>query len=305
MVPSLLEIVTRLRATFASGAPVFELDVLDPDHARGHYAGETVELGGVGYVHRPLRVWLDLAERMGLRLRTPRPIEPPLLRLTFEPLDRDRRLRPGSEEDTERYGARSEFARISKLEDPSFVLDTADALERVALPPGARVLDLGVNTGDELALLLALQPALRDAALVGVDHSASAIAAARARFAGTTIELHVADVTDAAALAPLGRFDLVLSVGLLQSGALDDRKLLRRIVQDHLTPAGALILGVPNCRYVDGEVEYGARMKNFSQPELGLVIKDIAFYRKYLQQHRRQVFITGKHYLLVTAIAEK
>lgn len=294
-----------MRTTFASGAPVFELDVLDPDHAHGHYAGETVELDGVRHVHRPLRLWLDLAERLGLRLRTPRLIEPPLLRLTFEPLDRDRRLRPGGDDDTERYGARSEFARISKLEDPSFVIDMADALDRVALGPGTRVLDLGVNTGDELALLLALQPALRDASLVGVDHSASAIAAARERFAGTNVELHVADVTDAAALAPLGRFDLVLSVGLLQSGSIDDRELLRRIVQEHLTPAGALILGVPNCRYVDGEVEYGARMKNFSQPELGLVIKDIAFYRKYLQQHRRQVFVTGKHYVLVTAIAEK
>ncbi len=43
-------------------------------------------------------------------------------------------------------------------------------------------------------------------------------------------------------------------------------------------------------------------MKNFTQPELGLLIKDVAFYRKYLQQHHKQVFVTGKHYLLVTAI---
>jgi hypothetical protein len=64
-----------------------------------------------------------------------------------------------------------------------------------------------------------------------------------------------------------------------------------------------VIFGWPNCRYVDGEVEFGARVKNLRQPELGLVIKDIAFYRKYLSQHHRQVFVTGKHYLLVTAIA--
>ena len=46
-------------------------------------------------------------------------------------------------------------------------------------------------------------------------------------------------------------------------------------------------------------------MKNFSQPELSLVIKEIAFYRRYLQQHRFQVFVTGKSYLLVTAVPRR
>jgi hypothetical protein len=109
-------------------------------------------------------------------------------------------------------------------------------------------------------------------------------------------------VADVAAPLALGRFDLILAIGLLQSGRLDDRALLRRLVQDHLTPSGAIILGVPNCRYVDGEVSFGARMRNFTQPELGLVIKDIAFYRKYLQQHDRQVFVTGRNYLFVTGV---
>ena len=89
----------------------------------------------------------------------------------------------------------------------------------------------------------------------------------------------------------------------MQSPAVDDRALLRRIVQDHLTPAGAVILGLPNCRYLDGELVHGARMKNFRQPELGLVVKDVAFYRKYLQQHGRQVFVTGHHTLFVTGVA--
>ena len=66
---------------------------------------------------------------------------------------------------------------------------------------------------------------------------------------------------------------------------------------------GALLLSLPNSRYVDGEQLYGARMRNFSQPELSLLVKDLAFYRRYLQQHRRQVFITGKREILVTAVA--
>lgn len=300
---SLLDVIEHVQRQLAGGAVTIEIDVLDPDLGRGRYAGERVDYGGANYVHRSFRTWVDLAERLGLRVCTPRPLAAPLVRLVFERLDPAARLRPAADEPTEKYGAASEFARISKLEDPDFVLDLADALERVALRPGARILDLGVNTGDEIALLLALAPALRDATFVGIDHSASAIAHARARFAARpSVQLHEADLATLGALE-LGRFDLVLSIGTLQSPGIDDREVLRQIVQNHLAPDGAVILGFPNCRYVDGEVEHGTRMKNFRQPELGLLVKDVAFYRKYLQQHHRQVFVTGKHYVLVTGVA--
>lgn len=299
---SLLDILAYVEAERAQGAAEIVLDVLDPDLGRGRYAGETVEVDGIAYIHRPFRVWVDLAERLGLRLRTPRALAPPLVRLIFEPLDTSARLRADADDPTERYGTASAFARISKLEDPGFVIDLTEAVERAALAPGARVLDLGINTGDELALLHARVPVLREATVVGIDHSASAIARARERFAGQRVELYASDL-DALPALGLGRFDLVLSIGTLQSPGIDDRELLRRIVQDHLAPRGAVIVGFPNCRYVDGEVEYGTRMKNFRQPELGLLVKDVAFYRKYLQQHRRQVFVTGKHYVLVTGVA--
>lgn len=305
---SLLDVLAYVEGQLADGASTIAIDVLDPDLGRGRYAGELVEHDGVAYVHRPFRVWVDLAERLGLRLCTPRALEAPLVRLVFERLARAG-LQPAGEgarasaaDLTEKYGTGSVFARISKLEDPGFVLDMADALARVGLGPAARVLDLGVNTGDELALLLTLAPVLRSATLVGVDHSASALARARERFPGPDVQLHQADLGALGALG-LGRFDLVLSIGTLQSPGIDDRELLRRIVQDHLAPRGAVILGIPNCRYVDGELKHGARMKNFRQPELGLLIKDVAFYRKYLQQHHRQVFVTGKHYVLVTGVA--
>jgi len=284
----LLAIISYVERCLIDGTPI-ELSVLDPDRGHGHYAGELVD----GYVHRPWRVWLDLAERMGLRMRTPRPGTPPLIELAFEPLVR---ARPSRERDTERYGIGSTFARITKAEDPGFVLDLSDALARIELPAAPRVLSLGVNTGDELALLMSL--GLDSATFVGIDHSASALASARARF-GDSVELISADLGEP---LPVGRFDLVVAIGVLQSAALDDRALVRRVVQDHLAPDGAVIFGIPNCRYVDGETEYGARMVNFTQPELGLLVKDVAFYRKYLQQHHRRVFVTGKHYVLVTAV---
>lgn len=303
---SLLEILALLDERLAAGATSISLEVLDPEFGRGRCAGEWVEHDGQRYLHRPFRVWVDLAERRGLRLLTPRVRAAPLIELTFEPLDRSLELGALLRADdapsrSERYGADSPFARVSKLEDPGFVLDLADALERALLPSGARVLDLGINTGDEFVLLRALAPVLADATLVGVDHSASALAVCRARFPEPRVELHHADVATLGSLG-LGRFDLVLSIGTLQSPGIDGSALLRQLVRDHLTPRGAVIFGFPNCRYVDGEVEQGARMRNFRQPELGLLVKDVAFFRRYLQQHGRQVFVTGKHYLLVTGV---
>lgn len=290
---SLLAIARHLER--ASEATV-ELDVLDPDRGRCLHAGECIAIDGVSYVHRPFRTWVDLAERLGYRLATPRPLAPPRLRLVFERLALA--MREPIDDTTEKYGAASRFARTSKLEDPDFVLDFAEAIERAAVPSDARVLDLGVNQGDELALIAALCPGLAEAAFTGVDHSATALAIARARFPRAT--LIEADLD--APLALTGRFELVVAIATLQSATIDDRELLRRIVQHHLAPSGAVIFGVPNCRVVDGETQYGARMKNFRQPELGLLVKDVAFYRKYLQQHRRRVFVTGKNYVFVTAI---
>jgi SAM-dependent methyltransferase len=284
-------------------ADTFSFCVLDPDLGRGHYAGEQVEHAGALHVHRPLRVWLDLAERLGLRLCTPRAAPDGLIQLRFERLGPG--LGPGldarkgwqdGDDVRERYGAASGYARIAKLEDPGFVIDLREAVMRAGLGAAPRVLDLGVNTGDELAVIARLAPALQ---VVGVDHSGSALAVARSRFpAHRFLE---ADLGALATLA-LGVFDLVISLNTLQSPGVDDREVLRRVVQHHLAPGGAVILGLPNVRYLDGEPSYGARMKNFRQPELGLLIKDVAFYRKYLQQHGRQVFVTGKHTVLVTGV---
>ncbi len=270
----LAEIIDYLRAN----SPV-TIRVLDPDRGRGRYAGELVD----DHVHRPFRVWVDLADRLDLRLRTPRVVGEHV-ELTFEPLD------PTATWDRapEKYAAGAAYQRISKLEDPGFLIDFLEALDRV--DAGPRVLSLGCNTGDELVLVKRRYPA---AQITGLDRDASALAVARTRFPEATFAL-----ADLARPLPVGRFDLVVCIGTLQSGNLDDRDLLRRIVQDH---AGAVIFGIPNCRYLDGEQRSGARMKNFAQPELGLLVKDIAFYRKYLQQHDREVWVTGKSYMLVTA----
>ncbi|HVV81695.1 MAG TPA: methyltransferase domain-containing protein [Kofleriaceae bacterium] len=300
----LAAILAHVEAALAAGADAVTLRVLDPDRGRGRYAGELVDVDGVPHVHRPLRAWVDLADRLGLRLCTPRAAEAPLVELRLERLDAAARWQADAPDDVrERYGPASAYGRIRKLEEPGLAIDLAAAFRRVGLAAGARVLALGVNTGDELALLAGVVPGLAEqGTLAGVDHSEGALAVARARFPGERHRFVAADLARLGELG-LGRFDLVLALGVLQSPGVDDRALLRAAVQDHLAAAGAVVLGIPNCRYLDGELVHGARMKNFREPELGLVVKDVAFYRKYLQQHGRQVFVTGQHYLLVTAVA--
>ena len=264
----LVEIIEYIRAQRGLAT----IRVLDPDRGRGKYAGEIVD----DHVHRPFRVWVDLADRLDMRLRTPRVVGEHV-ELVFEPL----------------AAASAPWdARMTKLEDPCFVIDLLEALDRVKLAAATRVLCLGVNTGDEIALIERRYPG---AAITGVDRDASALAIARTRWPGARFV-----EADLAQPLAVGTFDLVVAIATLQASDLDDRDLLRRIVQDHLEPRGAVIFAVPNCRYQDGEQRFGARMKNFSQPELGLLVKDVAFYRKYLQQHHRQVWITGKSYILVT-----
>lgn len=295
-----------VRAQLAEGAAVVELRVPDPDVGAGLYAGERVTSGGRALVHRPFRIWVDLAERLRLRLGTPRSEPGGLVRLVYVQLDPSARWEPpGDEDPTEKYGHRSGYQRISKAEDPGFVLDLADALERIPLPAAPRILDLGVNTGDELALLVALRPELSKATFVGIDHSASAIAVARERFDDPRHWFIEADLAELPALElELERFDLVLCMGTLQSPGVDDHELLQHVVRKRLEPTGSLVLGLPNCSYLDGEVLYGARMKNFTQPDLSLLVKSVASYRSYLHKHRRKVFVTGKHYVLVTAVPE-
>jgi SAM-dependent methyltransferase len=295
----LREIVAHVCARLARGDTEIGFAVLDPDLGRGRHAGELVDHGGERYRHRPLRVWVDLADRLALRLLTPR-VDAPLVWLRLERRAPRGLVRRGGAPDPERYGAGTEWARIDKFEEPAFLLDFTEAVARCRIPRGGRVLDLGVNAGDELVALAAM---IEEAVLVGVDHSASALAVARSRLPADRVTLVEGDL-NALGTMGLGRFDLVVSLNTLQSPGIDDREVMRRLARDHLAPGGAVIIGLPNARYRDGELEYGARIRNLREPELGLLIQDVAYYRRYLHQHGRRVYVTGKYTILVTGVVE-
>ncbi|MBJ6761492.1 class I SAM-dependent methyltransferase [Myxococcaceae bacterium JPH2] len=298
----LVLVVRHIREALARGEPRVCIEVADPDLGRGEYPGARVGPEGT-LVHRSFRSWCDLAEGLSCRLLTPRSVDATHIALTFEPLGAEASWHgAASSESTprqERYGAGSAFSALRKFEDAGFLLPWLEALGRLRLPPGARVLDLGVNRGDELETFAWFE-GLQDVAFVGVDHSATALAEARARFPDARHSFHVADLN---ALPPdLGRFHLVVSVGTLQSPGVEDHALLRKLVQEHLEPAAALVLGFPNSRFREGEVVYGARVRNLREPDLSLVVKDLSFYRRYLHQHGFRTFLGGKYDLLLTAV---
>ncbi|EYB69561.1 type 12 methyltransferase [Deinococcus phoenicis] len=262
--------------------------VPDPDLGLGLYAGESTPQG----LHRPWQAWADLADLLGAHLLTPERAGEG--RVTV----RLRSYAPAPAPDAGGYGAGGDWARVDKLEDPVFLVTLVEALRRVNPPAGGRVLALGVNTGRELGALPLAFPH-RTFGVVGLDLDETALAAARARHAEATflaLDVNTLPAPD------LGRFDLVLALSLLQSPGVRQDLLLRALRREHLTPAGGLILGFPNARYLGGHLSYGARMRNFARPDLSLLMADVSAARRGLQKHGFKVFVTGKYEVLVTAI---
>ena len=118
-----------------------------------------VDVGGQPARARSLKAWITLFELLGGRLLTPVIVDERWMRLSFQKLNRaatwhDTASKSG--DPTEKYGVSSPFACIDKREDPAYLGAFSRAFKSIVLPDGARVLDVGVNTGDEVALMIRL-----------------------------------------------------------------------------------------------------------------------------------------------------
>ncbi len=298
---SLYEIVIRLRDEIqidTSPGRIIEFAVPNPDLGCGKYSG-ALHTGGLR--HHSFKNWLDLAEALDCRLLLPQTIDEKMIRLRLQILDKSKSWHQSFQSrEMEKYGADSGFSRINKFEEPVFLLDFLSCLHQIDIQPGWHILNLGINRGDEFTLLEKwLSPECRRSLhLTGIDFSASAIAAAQQRFGYEGVRFICADFNEISALN-LGRFELILSIGTLHSPGIERQELLRQIVQKLCYAHSIVLFAFPNCRYFDGEIKYGARMKNFTEPELSLLFKDVAFFKKYLQQHKFSVRIFGKYYIFV------
>jgi SAM-dependent methyltransferase len=298
---SMLDISTYLKSEFDKGETKVVFEVLNPDSLVGAYAGKTVPIENRTYIYRGYKTWTDLAELLFCRMLTPTRVDKDIVCLRFEKLDLEDSFHK-SEGAQEKYGVDSPFFQIHKNEEPAFLLPYKHALENVKIGKRRRVLDLGVNSGDEFALVKAIsaEEDYSNTEFVGIDYSASAIAFAQKRFPEDNVRFIEHDINKLDELE-LGRFDLIISIGTFQSPNIDFKPFFMSLVQNYLRLDGAIILGFPNCRWMGGEMIYGAKVPNYAYSEMGMLYSDVIYCKKYLQQKKFRVTLTGKDYVFLTA----
>jgi len=300
---TMLQIIAALQDKFASlnAKEIVEFKVLNPDFCSSTYAGNIVLINDEEYLYRGYKTWVDLAQALHCKMLTPTVSSSNTVVIRYEKLNADDSFHKSIVDKEEKYGAKSIFSEIHKNEESAFITHYLKALQNVDINKRIRVLNLGVNSGDEFEVIQKYATNFINLELVGIDYCPSAINAAKDKFKEfKNISFYTHDINDLESLN-LGKFDLIISIGTLQSSNLEFNPLFMSVVQNQLKRDGAMILGFPNCRWVDGEMIYGARVKNYPFSEMGLVYKDVIFCKKYLQQKKFRVIITGKDYIFVTA----
>jgi hypothetical protein len=247
--------------------------------------------------------WVNLAELHHCRMLTPLKLEENRVELTFKKLDTNDSFHNDTIENREeKYGTTSKFFDINKNEEPTFLYAYHQALMAVKIKDRKHILNLGINKGDEFELIEQILTPLEfnNIEFIGVDHSHSALSHARERFPKNNINFYKQDINRISELN-LKKSDLIISIGTLQSPSINYKPFLMSLVQEHLTHDGAFILGFPNSRWIDGELIYGAKAPNYPYSEMSLLFNDVIFAKKYLQQKKFRVTLTGREYIFLTA----
>jgi hypothetical protein len=248
------------------------------------------------------KAFVDLAQLFFMKMLTPLQKDDGVTLLRFQKLSADLSFHK-SDKSSEKYGVQSEFFTIDKTKQFSFLYHYRHSLNFVDLKSKKRVLNLGVNRGDEFWIIKEMlgDEEFNKIEFVGIDYCLSAVEYAKSQFSSyKNVEFITHDINKLQDL-DLGRFDLILSIGTLQSSNIAFNETFMSIYQNYLQKEGSIILGFPNCRWIDGEMIYGAKAPNYSFSELSLVLKDIHFCKKYLQQKNYRVVVTGKDYLFLSA----
>lgn len=302
---SMYEIVLYLENELKINNEVL-IEVLNPNLEKDYYAGEKVFIEEKEFIYRSFKAWSDLAELLfckilivELKLNT--------LILKFKKLNKiDSFHKDINDEQNEKYGEESTFFRINKNEEPAFLYAYMNALKNVKVEEKRNILNLGINKADEFEVIKNLvdEKNLSLISFVGIDYSKSAIEFAKKRFPFENFIFYTHDINKLSELN-LKKADLLISIGTLQSSGLNFKLLFMDLIQNYLEDKGSIILGFPNCRWINGETIYGAKAANYSYSEQSVLYKDVYFCKKYLQQKKYRVTLTGKNYLFLTATSIK
>jgi len=273
--------------------------VLNPDVVKG-YAGTSIEINGITYLHRGYKAWTDMAELLYCKMTTPIIVDDVLVKITFTKLNSisfhdDIKM-------SEKYGIHSHFSQLYKMEEPSFLYYYLQALENVHVQNRTDILDLGINRGDEFEVIKNLLDTneYEKLNLTGIDYSETAVAYAKEKFHEDNTHFYIHNINDIDSLK-LGKFDLLISIGTLQVTGIHFKPYFMHLIQNYMKKDAAIILGFPNSRWIGGEMVYGAKAPNYTMSEMSILFNDVIFCKKYLQQKKYRVTITGKHYIFLTA----
>ncbi|WP_419764515.1 MAG: class I SAM-dependent methyltransferase [Arcobacter sp.] len=283
---------------------ICELEVLNPDISFNSYSGEKFNIDGVEHIYRSINSWNSLAQTLFCKLMTPKVISKNFIKLSFMKLNKNNSFHKSTNKQNEKYGVDSTFNNIKKNEEASFIDYYLNALKNVDISSKKRVLNLGVNSGDEFEVIKQISPNYKETEFVGIDFCESAINLAKRNLPESNFSFLVDDINNINNL-DLGKFDLIISIGTLQSTTLNFKTFFMSLVQDYLEDKGAIILGFPNCRWIDTQMIYGAKAPNYSYSELSILFNDVIFCKKYLQQKKYRVTITGRDYIFLTATSIK
>jgi 2-polyprenyl-3-methyl-5-hydroxy-6-metoxy-1,4-benzoquinol methylase len=253
------------------------------------------DLQKIGY-----KSWIDLAQIFFFKL-IKSSIQNDTVILTFEKLNQNNSFHK-EKQHHEKYGIDSQFFNIEKNNYFSFLFFYENALNFINIQNKKRILNLGVNKGDEFQVIknIVSKENFETKKLIGIDYSNSVIKYAKSRFDNNNISFLCHDINKIDELN-LSKFDLIITIGTLQSSNINFKLTFQSLIQKYLSTDGALVLGFPNCRWIDNEMVFGANVPHYNFSEMSLVIKDIYFCKKYLQQKKFKVTITGKDYIFLTA----
>jgi len=281
-------------------------EVLNPDIKDDIYAGEKYILDNVEFIYRSYKSWCDLAEILFCKMLI-ETLNTNTVILKYKKLDKiDSFHNDINDEKNEKYGKESTFFRINKNEEPAFLYSYINALKNVNIEEKKSILNLGINKADEFEVIRKLldEETLKNISFTGIDYSLSAIEFAKKRFPSDNFKFLAHDINKLNELN-LKKADLIISIGTLQSSGLNFKLLFMDLIQNYLEAKGSIILGFPNCRWINGEIIYGAKAPNYSYSEQSILYKDVYFCKKYLQQKKYRVTLTGKNYLFLTATSIK
>jgi hypothetical protein len=282
------------------------IEVLNPNLEKNYYAGEKVIIDSKQFIYRSFKAWSDLSELFFCKILIIELRENTMV-LKFQKLDKKDSFHKDENDDkNEKYGEQSTFFRINKNEEPAFLYAYMNALKNVKIEEKKTVLNLGINKADEFELIKNIvdEDVFSTINFTGIDYSTSAIEFAKKRFPQDNFSFYKHDINKLNELN-LKKADLIISIGTLQSSGLNLKLLFMDLVQNHLEDKGSIILGFPNCRWINGEMIYGAKAVNYSYSEQSVLYKDVYFCKKYLQQKKYRVTLTGKNYLFLTATSIK